>query len=62
MQELSDERLDRRQEQPASDPLSEEEKQPREMKGSQESHHLKRKRKGNDKRMDRRYCHRRSRK
>ena len=62
MQELSDERLDRRREQPASDPSSEEEILTREMKGGQGIHHLKRERKGNDKRRDRRHDHRRSRK
>jgi hypothetical protein len=38
MQESSGERLDRRREQPASDPSSELEKQPREMTGGQGSH------------------------
>jgi hypothetical protein len=46
----------------ASVPSSEAEKQSREKKGCQGSHDLKRKKKGKDKKRDRRHGHRRSRK
>ena len=61
MQESSGERLDRRWDQPASDPSSEEDKQPREMTGGQGSHEHKREKKGKDKNRGRKH-HKRSRK
>ena len=57
MQESSGEKFDRRRKRPASEPLGEEEKQPRRKSGSQRSHDhdLKREKKGKDKKRGRKH-------